>query len=64
MLVAGNWKMYKGPAEAERFCRALAAPAGVDVVVCPPYVSLAPVVAVAGQLGGYAQNGHWAADGA
>ena len=43
MLIAGNWKMFKGPAEAAAFCRALRdvdLPADVDVVVCPPYVSL------------------------
>ena len=44
MLIAGNWKMFKGPAEAGAFCRALRdadLPDDVDVVVCPPYVSLA-----------------------
>ena len=44
MLIAGNWKMFKGPAEAGDFCRALRdaeLPDGVDVVVAPPYVSLA-----------------------
>ena len=46
MLIAGNWKMFKGPREAAEFCRALrdADLGDVDVVVCPPYVSLAEAV--------------------
>ena len=69
MLVAGNWKMFKGPEETRAFCRglrALALPADVDVVVCPPYVSLELAVQVlAGtEIGVFAQNCHWAADGA
>ena len=46
MLIAGNWKMFKGPGEAGEFCRALrdADLGTVDVVVCPPYVSLAAAV--------------------
>ena len=46
MLIAGNWKMFKGPAEATEFCRALreADTGDADVVVCPPYVSLAAAV--------------------
>jgi triosephosphate isomerase (TIM) len=62
MLIAGNWKMFKTPAEAEAFCRAFEPPAGVDVVVCPPYTSLRE--AVASGLTVYAQNVHWAAEGA
>ena len=68
MLIAGNWKMFKGPAEAGEFCRALrdADLGTVDVVVCPPYVSLAAAVqALAGtEIGVAAQNVHWAAEGA
>jgi triosephosphate isomerase len=68
-LIAGNWKMFKGPAEAGAFCRALRAaelPDGVEVVVCPPYVSLAESVqALAGtEIGVFAQSCHWAEDGA
>ena len=67
-LIAGNWKMFKGPAEAGAFCRALrdADLGGVDVVVAPPYVSLAEAVqALAGtEIGVFAQNCHWAEDGA
>jgi triosephosphate isomerase (TIM) len=68
MLIAGNWKMFKGPAEAGEFCRALrgADLGSVDVVVCPPYVSLGEAVQVlAGtEIGVAAQNVHWADDGA
>jgi triosephosphate isomerase (TIM) len=68
VLIAGNWKMFKGPAEAGEFCRALreADLGSVDVVVCPPYVSLGEAVqALAGtEIGVAAQNVHWAADGA
>ena len=62
MLIAGNWKMYKGPAEAIEFCRTFAPPEGVDVVVCPPYASLRE--AMSSGLTVYAQNVHWAEDGA
>ena len=62
MVIAGNWKMHKGPAETEAFCAAFSAPEGVDVVICPPFVSLA--AAVAGGLAVFAQNVHWAAEGA
>jgi triosephosphate isomerase (TIM) len=69
MLIAGNWKMFKGPAETGAFCRALRAlelPENVDVVVCPPYVSLGEAVQVlAGtEVGVFAQNCHWADEGA
>src|SRR3954471_3791927 len=67
MLIAGNWKMYKGPREAGAFCRALrdADLGGVDVAVCPPYVSLAEAVqALAGtEIGVFAQNCHWEREG-
>ena len=69
MLIAGNWKMFKGPAAAGEFCRALrdtSLPEDVDVVVAPPYVSLADVVqALAGtEVGVFAQNCHWEPEGA
>ena len=69
MLIAGNWKLFKGPAEAGAFCRALRdadLPGDVDVVVCPPYVSLqAAVQALAGtEIGVFAQNCHWEQEGA
>jgi triosephosphate isomerase (TIM) len=60
VLIAGNWKMFKGPAATREFCARFSPPPGVDVVVCPPYVSLA----AASQLTVYAQNVHWEPDGA
>jgi triosephosphate isomerase (TIM) len=62
VLIAGNWKMFKGPAETRVFLEAFRAPSGVDVVVCPPYVSLA--AAVQHGVTVYAQNVHWATEGA
>ena len=69
MLIAGNWKMFKGPADAGEFCRGLrdtALPDDVDVVIAPPYVSLAAAVqALAGtEVGVFAQNCHWESEGA
>jgi triosephosphate isomerase len=62
MLIAGNWKMFKGPAEVDSFFAGFDPPEGVDVVVCPPFVSLAAAVA-SGQTV-YAQNVHWEPAGA
>jgi triosephosphate isomerase (TIM) len=68
MLIAGNWKMYKGPAETAEFCLGLREEelAGVDVVVCPPFVSLAVAVQLlAGtEIAVAAQNVHWEDEGA
>jgi triosephosphate isomerase (TIM) len=62
MLIAGNWKMFKGPSETRSFADAFDLPEGVDVVICPAYLSLA--AAVEGGLTTYAQNVHWAPEGA
>jgi triosephosphate isomerase len=62
MLVAANWKMFKGPAETEGFLAAFEPPAGVEIVVCPPFASLAAAVAHGVRI--YAQNVHWAPEGA
>jgi triosephosphate isomerase (TIM) len=68
MLIAGNWKMYKGPAETAEFCLGLREQEleGVDVVVCPPFVSLAVAVQLlAGtEVAVAAQNVHWDPEGA
>jgi len=61
-LVAGNWKMFKGPGETREFCQAFRMPQGVEAVVCPPYLSLAAAVE-SGQTV-FAQNVHWADHGA
>jgi triosephosphate isomerase (TIM) len=69
-LVAGNWKLFKGPAETHEFCLELrdrlASLDGVGVAVCPPYVSLgAAVLALAGtEIAVAAQNVHWEESGA
>jgi triosephosphate isomerase len=62
VLVAGNWKMFKGPAETVAFLEAFDPPAGVEIVVCPPFTSLA--AAVGRGIPVYAQNVHWAIEGA
>jgi len=62
VLIAGNWKMYKGPAETREFCATFAPPAGVDAVLCPPFGSLGAGVASGHTI--FAQNVHWADDGA
>jgi triosephosphate isomerase (TIM) len=54
--------MYKGPGETREFCSAFRAPEGVEAVLCPPYVSLAAAVE-SGQTV-FAQNVHWADEGA
>jgi triosephosphate isomerase (TIM) len=69
VLIAGNWKMFKGSSEAAEFCAALrdreSELDGTDVVVCPPYTSLHHAVAVlAGtSVAVFAQNVHWASEG-
>jgi triosephosphate isomerase len=70
VLIAGNWKMYKGPAEAAEFCvelkRRAGDFAGIDVAVCPPFTSLAVTVQIlAGtDIAVAAQNVHWEPEGA
>jgi triosephosphate isomerase len=54
--------MYKGPAETLAFFDRFEAPDGVDVVICPPFVSLEAAVGEEWTI--YAQNVHWAAEGA
>ncbi len=69
MLIAGNWKMYKGPAETAEFCvelrRRIDDLEGVDVAVCPPFTSLAVAVQIlAGtEIAVAAQNVHWEPEG-
>jgi triosephosphate isomerase len=62
VLIAGNWKMFKGPAETREFCSAFSPPQGVEAVLCPPYVSLAAAVESGHTV--FAQNVHWADEGA
>jgi triosephosphate isomerase (TIM) len=62
MLIAGNWKMFKGPLETRTFLDAFEAPAGVDVILCPPFLSLGAAVGAGTPI--YAQNVHWEPSGA
>ena len=70
MLIAGNWKMYKGPAETAELCVELRRREsdfeGIDVAVCPPFTSLGVAVQVlAGtDIAVAAQNVHWESEGA
>jgi triosephosphate isomerase (TIM) len=61
-LLAANWKMYKGPRATREFCDAFRPPDGAEVVLCPPYVSL-PAAVESGHAV-FAQNVHWADEGA
>jgi triosephosphate isomerase (TIM) len=61
MLIAGNWKMFKGSQEARTFLAAFHPPAEADVVLCPSYIAL-PALVEAG-VTTYAQNVHWAPEG-
>jgi triosephosphate isomerase len=69
-LMAGNWKMYKTAAETAAFFekfRPLVEQSGhCDIVICPPFPSLAAAVAAAHgsriEIGG--QNLFWAKEGA
>jgi triosephosphate isomerase len=54
MLIAGNWKMFRGPDPA--------ALAGLDAVICPPFTRLRDCVDAG--LTTYAQNVHWEQEGA
>jgi triosephosphate isomerase (TIM) len=63
MLIAGNWKMFKGPAAAREFLSVFERPEGVEVVVCPAFTSLAAAVG-SGDIAVYAQNVHWEPQGA
>ncbi len=62
MLIAGNWKMFKGPNDTRAFLDAFDPPQGVDVILCPPYASLAAAVESGATI--YAQNVHWEPTGA
>jgi triosephosphate isomerase (TIM) len=66
-LIAGNWKMYKGTGATAEFCLGLREEEleGADVVICPPFGSLAVAVQLlAGtEIAVAAQNVHWEQDG-
>jgi triosephosphate isomerase len=68
--MAGNWKMYKTPAETtsffEKFRPLVERSEHCEIVICPPFTNLAAAVAAAQgtriQIG--AQNLYWAKEGA
>lgn len=68
--MAGNWKMYKSPAETaaffEKFLPLVAAARHCDILICPPFVDIAAAVnaASASNVAVGGQNLHWAKDGA
>ncbi len=68
--MAGNWKMYKTPAETTRFFEKfkplVALSEHCEMVICPPFPCLpAAVAASAGtRIGVGAQNLYWAREGA
>lgn len=71
MLVAGNWKMYKGAHQAREFAAQIRRLPerfpGIDIVVCPPYVALEATIAGLGaetRARVFAQNVHWELEGA
>jgi triosephosphate isomerase (TIM) len=63
MLIAANWKLFKTRAETRAFCAAFEPPAGVDVVLAPPFTSLDAALE-SGRHTVFAQNVHWADEGA
>jgi len=54
--------MCKGPRETRAFCDAFMPPEGIEAVLCPPFVSLA--AALESDYTVFAQNVHWANEGA
>src|SRR5579884_3213350 len=69
-IMAGNWKMYKTPAETrsffEKFHPLVANSSRCEVVICPPFVDLHSALeatrGTAVEIG--AQNIFWAKEGA
>ncbi len=68
--MAGNWKMYKTPAETHAFFEAfkpqVAGAAHCDIVICPPFPDLHAAVkeAKGSNVAIGAQNLHWGREGA
>jgi triosephosphate isomerase (TIM) len=70
MLIAGNWKMFKGAHEGRLFATTIRylpqRTPGVDIVVCPPYTALQSTLQGLGAESGvrvFAQNVHWELEG-
>ncbi len=68
--MAGNWKMYKTPAETHSFFEAfkplVAAAVNCDIVLCPPFPNLHAAVkeTEGSNIGIGAQNLYWGKEGA
>ncbi|MBP1581747.1 MAG: triosephosphate isomerase, partial [Oscillospiraceae bacterium] len=68
-VIAGNWKMNKGPAQAKALIeelKPLAADAACTVIVCVPFVDLQTALEATkgSNIKVGAQNCHWAESGA
>jgi triosephosphate isomerase len=69
-IIAGNWKMFKTTAEAERLVKDVTTELGgfdgVEVVFCPPFTALSTVKALVKDTSFRlaAQNLHWKEEGA
>jgi len=69
-MMAGNWKMYKTPAETHAFFEAfkplVADAAHCDIVICPPFPDLHAALkeATGSNVSIGAQNLHWGREGA
>ena len=72
VIIAGNWKMNKTAAEGKALVEALkplvadVCPECAEIVVCPPFTTLAAVIEAArgSNIKVGAQNVHWAESGA
>ena len=71
MLIAGNWKMFKGAHQARAYAAQLQLLPGrspeIEIVVCPPFASLEATIQGLGTdtaIRVYAQNVHWELEGA
>jgi triosephosphate isomerase (TIM) len=71
VLVAGNWKMFKGAHQAREFAAQIRLlpdrVPDVEVAVCPPFASLEATIQGLGPdspMSVYAQNVHWELEGA
>ena len=69
-VIAGNWKMFKTAGESAAFAKAflplVAGVSGVEIVLAPPFPSIAPLAAAlsGSGVGVASQNVHFAAEGA
>jgi len=68
--MAGNWKMYKTPAETQaffsKFLPLVTGATHAEIAICPPFVNIAAAVEAAkgSRVGIGGQNVYWAKEGA